>query len=673
MPSENVKVCVRQRPLFEEEAALERGRAAWEVAHNVVQDANRTGQGGREHRRFIFDHAFSPALTEDIYGGMGRDLVKAAMDGYNGTIFAYGQTNSGKTYTMKGIPDEPGLIPLTVQHVFDHIEETHDREFLLRVSYLEIYNEIVNDLLAPDSTNLPIHQTKGGHVYVGNLKEIVVGSLEQVMSVLASGEAYRHVSKTDYNLTSSRSHTIFTMVIESREKSTGQTPPPTPTKSAPTTSPGLSRRFQSPRFGKKSMGGGGGSVRYSCLNLIDLAGSERISNEESRRKEGAFINKSLLTLGNVISKLSEGKGGHIPYRDSKLTRILQNSLTGNAKIGVICTISPTSSCYDESLNTLKFASRAKKITTSAEYNEILDDHAMLKKYKLEIEQLKMKLRNIQENGNEELSKQLNDLKKQNEQMVEELQEKDLVRVAMKERINQLTKMILTSTGNSETSSKPENARKVSRKLSSDNMFTGYFDHRRTRTESACREEAVQELHQVLASPAGTRKTSADGRERASSLDMFEKYEAGVMSSEDKIRAIQDGYEKDIDSLLVLLKASKSNYDGLDDKMKALKEAIMTLKEDNDWMKSKLQKRVSLSTSNDPDELNDELIVTREENKLLSESNAKLKEKMKNAEQELTEVHEECLSLKQHLLDKTELLQNVSVILSTDKVSEAVTF
>jgi centromeric protein E len=308
------------------------------------------------------------------------------MDGYNATIFAYGQTGSGKTYTMKGNLRRPGIIPLAVQDLFEYIKTTPEREFLLRVSYFEIYNEVINDLLDPTNTHLTIRESKSKGVYIENLKEEIVSSPEQCMSLLAAGESHRHISATTFNMVSSRSHTIFRVVIESKARQEGTEP---------------RSELSNTNLNLTSFSSEGIPVRVSCLNLIDLAGSEKASahtlDPHLRQKEGSYINKSLLTLGNVISRLSsEKRNGHIPYRDSKLTRILEPSLRGNARIAIICTLSVASSSFEESHNTLKFASRAKTIKNSARVNEFMDDKSLIKKYRNEINALKKKLSAVME-------------------------------------------------------------------------------------------------------------------------------------------------------------------------------------------------------------------------------------------------------------------------------------
>ncbi|KAJ0098595.1 hypothetical protein Patl1_20895 [Pistacia atlantica] len=314
-----------------------------------------------------------------------------------GTVFAYGQTNSGKTYTMRGSSNEPGVIPLAVHDLFNIIQEMFkfnlnatkccllgvgaikfsayalniskvDREFLLRMSYMEIYNEDINDLLAPEHRKLQIHESLERGIYVAGLREEIVASPQQVLGLMEFGESHRHIGETNMNVYSSRSHTIFRMIIESRDKTEDN-----------------------------NIINSCDAVRVSVLNLVDLAGSERAAKtgaEGVRLKEGSHINKSLMTLGTVIKKLSEGaesQGGHVPYRDSKLTRILQPALGGNANTAIICNITLAQIHADETKSSLQFASRALCVTNCARVNEILTDAALLKRQKKEIEELRAKL------------------------------------------------------------------------------------------------------------------------------------------------------------------------------------------------------------------------------------------------------------------------------------------
>ncbi|KAF9215050.1 hypothetical protein BGZ59_002414 [Podila verticillata] len=441
--TENVTVTVRIRPFSSSELKVAGGvTQVWEVndGSNIVYNDDYAVNTRRAAVDYAYDHALTGSDNELIYNTSVKNLVQSAMEGYNGTVFAYGQTSSGKTYTMSGTETQPGITPRAVEDVFKYIRENSEREFLLRVSYMEIYNESIRDLLSPEAIDLRIHEDKRRGVYVSPLKEEIVTTPIQVMRIIERGDYQRHVSSTDFNAHSSRSHSIFQITVESRERSSPMPGSPTAWKPA----------------GAKSAS----AVRVSQLNLIDLAGSEKASSDVERRKEGAFINKSLLTLGTVISKLTEERGAHIPYRDSKLTRILQSSLNGSARVSVISTISPSYLNVEESNNTLKFAARVKKVVTKAQTNQVMDDKALLEKYRREIFELKAQLMLTAEatartpaagvNGSgEELDKAKQAelsrlLEKERLKHEEEMGEMNMVRNALKERIEHLTKLILTS-------------------------------------------------------------------------------------------------------------------------------------------------------------------------------------------------------------------------------------
>ncbi|RKP26102.1 P-loop containing nucleoside triphosphate hydrolase protein [Syncephalis pseudoplumigaleata] len=281
-----------------------------------------------------------------MVGGAARQRGIHADAGWPGTVFTYGQTCSGKTFTMYGVPPkEPGIIPLAVQDIFQKVKEVggarSDCEFLLKASFLEIYNEVIRDLLDPTRINLKIHETPNREVFVGNLSETPVYSADEVMELLRRGEGRcLAIGETNMNERSSRSHTIFRMVgsgVVARQVAV---------------------------------------LTVASSNLVDLAGSERVGftkAEGLRLKEGGHINKSLLALGSVIARLAEQSGdnrGHVPYRDSKLTRILQNSLGGTAKTSIICTITPAATFVDETISTLKFARRAMAIANKPTVNEV---------------------------------------------------------------------------------------------------------------------------------------------------------------------------------------------------------------------------------------------------------------------------------------------------------------
>ncbi|KAF5727191.1 kinesin-II 85 kDa subunit isoform X1 [Tripterygium wilfordii] len=412
---ESISVTVRFRPMNERE--FQRGdELAWFAdGDKIVRHEYNPATA------YAFDKVFGPQTpSPEVYEVAAKPVVKAAMEGVNGTVlFAYGVTSSGKTHTMHGDQNSPGIIPLAIKDVFSIIQDTPGREFLLRVSYLEIYNEVINDLLDPTGQNLRVREDVQG-TYVEGIKEEVVLSPGHALSFIAAGEEHRHVGSNNFNLFSSRSHTIFTLMIES-----------------------------------SAHGDEYDGVIFSQLNLIDLAGSESAKTETTgiRRKEGSYINKSLLTLGTVIGKLSEGKASHVPYRDSKLTRLLQSSLGGHGHVSLICTVTPASSSMEETHNTLKFASRAKRVEIYASRNKIIDEKSLIKKYQKEISSLKEELDQLRRGmlvgvSHEELMNLRQKLEEGQVKMQSRLEEEEEAKAALMSRIQRLTKLILVSTKNS---------------------------------------------------------------------------------------------------------------------------------------------------------------------------------------------------------------------------------
>jgi len=350
---------------------------------------------GRSHE-FGFDWVFDERSTqEEVYARCARPAVVNALRGYNATVLAYGQTGTGKTYTMEGdrstmlaygqqrfgLPGnapttdgaERGIIPRAIEDIFDYIaRDSHARsKYLVRVSYLQIYNETVSDLLKPERTSLSIREDKKRGVFVEGQSEWVVRTPSEIYSLLERGAQLRATGATKMNDVSSRSHAVFSIIIEhstieDEESEDGDDAP---------------AQRQSITVGK--------------LNLVDLAGSERVSLTGATGKrldESKKINQSLSALGNVISALTDTKGRtHIPYRDSKLTRILEDSLGGNCITTVIAMVSPALEAYAESLSTLKFASRAKEVKNTARLNEDLDQKSLLRKYERELRQLRTEL------------------------------------------------------------------------------------------------------------------------------------------------------------------------------------------------------------------------------------------------------------------------------------------
>lgn len=334
----------------------------------VIRNPDSNALGAADAKTFSFDAVYDDESTQRaIYEETAYPLVESVLTGYNGTIFAYGQTGCGKTHTMQGKAEPAelrGVIPNSFDHIFDHIKvaSANDKtEFLVRCSYLEIYNEEIRDLLSHDHTaRLELHENPDQGVYVKDLTQVVVDSAKAIDKVMNDGNRYRTTGATLMNETSSRSHSIFTIIIE--QSTQGED--------------------------------GKDHIVRGKLNLVDLAGSERAIKTGAtgaRLKEGIKINLSLTALGNVISALVDqattGKAKHIPYRDSKLTRLLQDSLGGNTKTVMVAAVGPADYNYDETLSTLRYANRAKNIKNKPSINEDPKD-ALLRQYKDEIDRLK---------------------------------------------------------------------------------------------------------------------------------------------------------------------------------------------------------------------------------------------------------------------------------------------
>ncbi|GAA5993905.1 hypothetical protein JCM5350_000119 [Sporobolomyces pararoseus] len=375
---DNVLVCVRVRPpaakLAKSSTVVE--EVAWDVSE--LDGRLSLKAGGPE---FLFDSVVTGSENYDVYQEAGKDLVLDAMEGFDAVIFAYGQTASGKTFTLSGDQSNPGIIPQAVSEIFTYIRDHSEKEFLLRASYLEIYNETLKDLLDPEAGPVKIRQDEKKRFFVHPLREEVVTTEAQVAALLRRGADNRHVGSTDFNERSSRSHSVFQMTIESRDENPSSPIPQSPASSYKPKTP------NAPRMAP----GGDGVVRMSRLSLIDLAGSEQATSQMERRSEGAFINKSLLTLEKVIASLTDGKKSHVPYRDSKLTQILQPSLSGDARVAVIATCNPSPAAIAETQSTLKFAQRVKKVVLKAAINEVVDDKALITKYRSHIAMLEAQL------------------------------------------------------------------------------------------------------------------------------------------------------------------------------------------------------------------------------------------------------------------------------------------
>ncbi|CAK7342265.1 unnamed protein product [Dovyalis caffra] len=503
---ENVTVTVRFRPLSPREIRQGEEIAWYADGETIVRNEHNPSiayaygelvlivligmlsRHGSEYR------VFGPTTTtRHVYDVAAQHVVNGAMEGINGTIFAYGVTSSGKTHTMHGDQRSPGIIPLAVKDAFSIIQETPNREFLLRVSYLEIYNEVVNDLLNPAGQNLRIREdaqlydlTSWSQVVCPNASDFVdvvgrglgicINLTVQAASLLGSlgGMGFFWMSHSGFASVGIEEQLVFrisrflfsaegTFVEGIKEEVVLS---PAHVLSLIATGEGNSQvtshevrkskriTIESSLYGENSEGE---AVNLSQLNLIDLAGSESSKAETTgvRRKEGSYINKSLLTLGTVISKLTDGRATHVPYRDSKLTRLLQSSLSGHGRVSLICTVTPSSSSSEETHNTLKFAHRAKHIEIQAAQNKIIDEKSLIKKYqneirslKEELEQLKRgigkvpQLKDIVEDDIVLLKQKLEDGQVKLQSRLEQEEE---AKAALLGRIQRLTKLILVST------------------------------------------------------------------------------------------------------------------------------------------------------------------------------------------------------------------------------------
>ncbi|CAN0923363.1 Kinesin-like protein KIN-12E [Linum grandiflorum] len=369
----NVQVIIRMRPLSGSEISQQGQKKC--VRRDNPQMITWTGP---PESRFTFDLVADENVgQEQMFKAAGMPMVDNCMGGYNSCMFAYGQTGSGKTYTMLGDIEggtrrhsvHCGMTPRVFEYLFSRIQKEKDvrheekLKFICKCSFLEIYNEQILDLLDPSSNNLQIREDVKKGVYVENLKEVEVSSARDVIQQLIEGSTNRKVAATNMNHASSRSHSVFTCIIESKWESQGVT-----------------------------------HHRFARLNLVDLAGSERQKSsgaEGERLKEATNINKSLSTLGLVIMNLvsiSNGKALHVPYRDSKLTFLLQDSLGGNSKTIIVANISPALCNSLETLGTLKFAQRAKFIKNNAIVNE--DTSGDVIGMRMQIQQLKKEVSHL---------------------------------------------------------------------------------------------------------------------------------------------------------------------------------------------------------------------------------------------------------------------------------------
>ena len=348
----NILVAVRCRPLSKKEKEISTKETVKIINDKTLKLKDPYGflnpNNVRAKEKIInFDFVFSSLVEqEQIFNSTTKFLIDKVVNGFNATVFAYGVTGAGKTYTMLGTEDNPGIMVWAFKELYKKINEFKNREYIIKLWYAEIYNENIRDLLSnknEKSENLDLREDPDEGIIINNITEVITNSMKEILNLIIKGNKNRTVEETDANKTSSRSHAILQIKVSFKEKNNGI------------------NNNKDIKFGK--------------LNLIDLAGSERAGNTKNkglRLIEGANINKSLLTLGNCINALAEktqkGSKIYIPYRDSKLTRILKDSLGGNSRTVMIANISPFIYNFDDTYNTLKYAERAKCIKTKVKIN-----------------------------------------------------------------------------------------------------------------------------------------------------------------------------------------------------------------------------------------------------------------------------------------------------------------
>ncbi|RHZ75299.1 hypothetical protein Glove_216g206 [Diversispora epigaea] len=365
----NIQVVVRCRARIEREIAAN--------SPVIVKTATRELQVRLNpldilpHKTYTFDRVFGPEVNQKkVFDNVVVPILNEVRAGYNCTLFAYGQTSTGKTFTMEGnlntnnndiISSDAGVIPRALHNIYETLEE-ESADFSVKVSYIELYNEELKDLLSSDDTDprkLKILDDNNKKGVLHGHEEVLIQNAEHGIRVLKQGSIKRHMAQTNYNKNSSRSHSVFCITVHIKE----------------------------------TMPDGEDLLKVGKLYLVDLAGSENISRtgaENIRAKEAGTINKSLLTLGRCINSLNE-HAIHIPYRESKLTRLLQDSLGGRTKTCIIATISPAKQSYEETLSTLDYAHRAKNIQNKPVVNQRVTKKALIKEYICEIERLKADL------------------------------------------------------------------------------------------------------------------------------------------------------------------------------------------------------------------------------------------------------------------------------------------
>nr|CAH7750293.1 unnamed protein product [Callosobruchus chinensis] len=477
-----------------------------------------------KNMHFMFDKVFPPqSTTAEVFKETTLSLIDSLMDGRNCSVFAYGATGAGKTYTMTGTQETPGITFLTMKELFNRCDELGTtRDFEMNITYLEVYNELVKDLLNPGAP-LNLREDSKFGVMVAGIKVHKIGSAEELFSLLEKGNKNRTQHPTDANAESSRSHAVFQVYIQMKMKTSQE-------------------------------------IRTAKLSMIDLAGSERGSATNyvgARFTEGANINKSLLALGNCINSLADGLR-HVPYRDSKLTRLLKDSLGGNCQTVMIANVSPSSISYEDTYNTLKYASRAKKIKTTVKRN-VVNVELHISQYVKMVDQLKEE--------NELLKKQLQEERDQKQAYTDLQKENEMLKQKL-ETAGDIKQPVRTNVVVETLNIHP--VRLESRKTEDDNACDSSTDVIEKLNELVNEKKKILLRHfQLLRQEVGlvarrVLKEELDNRLSDIMTDTNDKEELRTKLSKtiDRFKRQEDAYKDDIDHLAVVMSDIDDKFDRL---------------------------------------------------------------------------------------------------------------
>ncbi|KAL9645016.1 hypothetical protein ABK040_004509 [Willaertia magna] len=439
---QRIKVYVRCRPMSEEEKKIEKATNCVEISGNEISVTRHT----YNKRKFIFDEIFSEETSQEaIYNVTSKDAIDDVFNGYHATIFVYGQTSTGKTFTIsnnEAPPELQGIIPRSIRDIFRRIQLDNENEYTVKMSYIQIYMETIQDLLMPENKNLQIREDNESGVYIDGVSSKVIANVDEYIKLYTEGDINRVTALTKLNASSSRSHACLIVNIEKRKK--------------------IENNNVETLEDRK--------VTRANLYLVDLAGSERLKKTEAegiRKKEANYINLSLTTLGIVIHSL-EVNNPHIPYRDSKLTRLLQDSLGGNGKTRIIITVGPCSIHNQETITSLLFGQRAMNVKTQPKVNQAVDYKALSIKLQAQLEELETKYSTLEGDllglveENERLGTNLNILTTENTEMKRKIRTFEVEGAKEKEKLISLMKGDLVEVENQhrkiveELSSKLEN-------------------------------------------------------------------------------------------------------------------------------------------------------------------------------------------------------------------------